>query len=77
MKTKEKLKLVTLGQQLSTVGTEYRLAQIGLEHMIEEHGMTSPEAVEASGQCSSLALSFSALEEEFLAMLETAGFVPQ
>lgn len=65
MTTEKKLKLVTLGQQLSTIGTEFRLAQIGLEHMAEKHGLSSPQAVEASQLCSDLALRFTQLEDEF------------
>lgn len=68
MTEKDKIKLIALGEQLSTVGTEFRIAQIGLEKMIEEYGMSSRQAVEASQQCSDLALQFSDLEDEFLAV---------
>ena len=68
MTEKDKIKLIALGEQLSTVGTKFRIAQIGLEKMIEEYGMSSPQAVEASQQCSDLALQFSNLEDEFLAV---------
>lgn len=70
MTAEKKIKLITLGQQLSTVGVEFRIAQIGLEKMVNQHGMSSPEAVEAAKQCSDLALRFSQLEEAFLALLE-------
>ena len=45
---------------------EFRIAQIGLEKMVEEHGLASPEAGEASILCGDLALRFSEAEEEFL-----------
>lgn len=64
-----KIKLVTLGQQLSTVGTEFRVAQLGLEKMVEQHGLSSGQAAEASGLCSTLALNFAQLEEEFFHLL--------
>lgn len=64
-----KIKLVTLGQQLSTVGTEFRVAQLGLERMVEQHGLSSGQAVDASSLCSTLALHFAQLEEEFLQLL--------
>lgn len=68
MTVEERIKLVTLGQQLSTVGAEFRIAQLGLEKMVEQYGMSSDQAVDAAGQCSGLALRFSELEEEFLAL---------
>lgn len=68
MKTEDKQKLLALGQQLSTTGVEFRIAQLGLEKAVEQHGMSSPEAGEASALCSDLALRFSRLEEEFLAL---------
>lgn len=71
MTLEKKNYLILLGQQLSTTGAEFRLAQIGLENMVEQHGMSSQEAVEASALCSTLALRFSALEEEFLSLLPT------
>lgn len=68
MTAEERIKLVTLGQQLSTAGTEFRIAQLGLEKMVQQYGMSSDQAVDAAGQCSGLALRFSELEEEFLAL---------
>lgn len=62
-------KLLRLGQQLSTIGAEFRLAQIGLEKAIEAYGMSSPEAVEASRTCSDFALRFMTAEEEFISLL--------
>ena len=56
--------------QLSTLGVEFRMAQIGLEKTVEEHGAVSPEAVEASRLCSALALRFTEAEEKFCALLE-------
>lgn len=69
MTEKDKAKLVELGQQLSTLGVEFRMAQIGLEKIVDKYGMSSPEAVEASGICSQLALRFAEAEEEFIALL--------
>ncbi|MEY8232957.1 hypothetical protein AALA82_15220 [Oscillospiraceae bacterium 50-16] len=69
MKT-EKQKLQALGQQLSTLGVEFRLAQIGLERAVEQFGLSSQEAVEASQMCSILALRFTEAEEEFCSLLE-------
>ena len=57
MTEKDKSRLLELGQQLSTLGTEFRIAQLGLEKAV---------AREASDLCSSLALRFSEAEEEFL-----------
>ena len=45
-------KFLCLGQQLSTIGAEFRLVQIGLEKAIEAYGMSSPEAIEVSRICS-------------------------
>lgn len=73
MTLEKKSDLVLLGQQLSTTGAEFRMAQIGLENMVEQHGMSSPEAVEAAELCSTFALRFSDLEEEFLSLLP-AGY---
>ncbi|MCI9155922.1 MAG: hypothetical protein HFF44_03150 [Lawsonibacter sp.] len=69
MTEKEKTRLVEIGQRLSTLGVEFRVAQMGLEKMVDEHGMSSPEAVEASGICSRLALCFAEAEEEFISIL--------
>lgn len=69
MTSEAKSKLIFTGEQLSTVGVEFRLAQIGLEKMVEQHGMNSPEAAEASALCGTLALRFSALEDEFWSIL--------
>ncbi len=70
MTKKDRERLLELGQELYTLGTEFRLAQIGLEKMVERHGLCSPEAEEASGLCGSLALHFSQAEEEFLTLQE-------
>ena len=67
---KDKSRLLELGQQLSTLGTEFRIAQIGLEKAVEAHGLSSPEAKEASDLCSLLAMRFSEAEEGFLALKE-------
>lgn len=72
MTEKEKARLLELGQELSTLGVEFRIAQIGLEKMVEEHGMCSPEAGEASILCGDLALRFSRAEEEFSALRDKA-----
>lgn len=66
MTAEEKIKLVTLGQQLSTVGAEVRIAQLGLEKMVDQYGMSSDQAVEAAQAHSTLCLRFSELEEEYL-----------
>ena len=68
MTKKEKERLLELGQELTTLGVEFRLAQLGLEKMVEEHGLGSPEAVEASDLCGVLALRFSEAEEEYLSL---------
>jgi len=68
MSIKEKIKLISLGEQLSAVGTQFRLAQIKLEKVVEKYGMSSDQAVKASQRCSDLALRFSDLEENFLAL---------
>ena len=44
MTEQEKIRLLELGELLSTLGVEFRIAQIGLEKMVEEHGLASPEA---------------------------------
>ena len=56
MTEQEKSRLLELGERLSTLGVEFRIAQIGLEKMVEEHGLASPEAGEASILCGDLAL---------------------
>ncbi len=69
MTDKDKIRLVELGKQLSTLGVEFRIAQMGLEKMVDKYGMSSPEAVEASGVCSQMALRFARMEEEFIAVI--------
>ena len=66
MTEQEKSRLLELGERLSTLGVEFRIALIGLEKMVEEQGLASPEAGEASILCGDLALRFSEAEEEFL-----------
>ena len=66
MTEQEKSRLLELGERLSTLGVEFRIAQIGLEKMVEEHGLASPEAGEASILCGDHARRFSEAEEEFL-----------
>ena len=44
MTEQEKSRLLELGERLSTLGVEFRIAQIGLEKMVEEHGLAAPEA---------------------------------
>lgn len=68
MTEQERERILELGQRLSTLGVEFRLAQLGLEKMVEEHGMSSPEAAEASVLCGRLALRFSEAEEEYLSL---------
>lgn len=68
MTKKEKERLLELGQELASLGAEFRLAQLGLEKMVEEHGLGSPEAAEASDLCGVLALRFSEAEEEYLSL---------
>lgn len=66
MKDRDKNRLLELGQTLVLLGVEFRLAQIALHRVIDEHGMTSPEAIECSQLCGALSLYFSDSEEEFL-----------
>ena len=49
---------------------------MGLEKMVDKYGMSSPEAVEASGVCSQMALRFARMEEEFIAVIteEISGY---
>lgn len=68
MTQQERERILELGQRLSTLGVEFRLAQIGLEKLVAEHGLGSPEAAEASDLCGLLALRFSAAEEEYLSL---------
>ena len=42
MAEQEKIRLLELGELLSTLGVEFRIAQIGLEKMVEEHGLGAP-----------------------------------
>ncbi|NBI66780.1 hypothetical protein D1646_08110 [Pseudoflavonifractor sp. 60] len=55
---------------LASLGAEFRMAQIGLDKSIEDHGMSSDEAVACARLCSTIALHFSEAEEEFLAVKE-------
>ena len=73
MTAEDKIKLVTLGQQLSTVGVEVRMAQIGLKHVVETYGMHSEQTVTALHQYQELASYFAQLEQEFLALKEKYG----
>lgn len=68
MTEQERERILELGQRLSTLGVEFRVAQIGLEKMVEVHGLGSPEAVEASDLCGMLALRFGEAEEEYLSL---------
>ena len=68
MTMQERIKLVTLGQQLSTLGVEVRMAQIGLKNVVETYGMHSRQTVEALHLYQELATQFEHLEQEFLAL---------
>lgn len=68
MTQQERERILELGQELTTLGAEFRIAQIGLEKLVAEHGLGSPEAVEASDLCGVLALRFSKAEEEYLSL---------
>lgn len=68
MTEQERKRILELGQRLSTLGVEFRIAQLGLERMAEEHGLGSPEAVEASNLCGVLAVRFAEAEEEYLSL---------
>lgn len=68
MTEQERERILELGQRLSTLGVEFRLAQIGLEKLVAEHGLGSPEAAETSNLCGLLALRFSKAEEEYLSL---------
>ncbi len=70
MTMQERIKLVTLGQQLSTLGVEVRMAQIGLKNVVETYGMHSRQTVEALHLYQELATQFEHLEQEFLALKE-------
>ncbi len=70
MTMQERIKLVTLGQQLSTLGVEVRMAQIGLKNVVENYGMHSRQTVEALHLYQELATQFEHLEQEFLALKE-------
>ena len=70
MTMEERIKLVTLGQQLSTLGVEVRMAQIGLKNVVETYGMHSRQTVEALHLYQELATQFEHLEQEFLALKE-------
>lgn len=73
MTTEEKIKLVTLGQQLSTLGVEVRMAQIGLKKTVDTYGMRSMQTVEALHLYEELAAQFERLEKEFLALKAKYG----
>lgn len=73
MTTEERIKLVTLGQQLSTLGVEVRMAQIGLKNVVATYGMHSKQTVKALYLYQELAAQFECLEKEFLALKEKHG----
>ena len=65
----EKLQqLVRLGKKLSSVGSELRLAQKGLEKMADDYGLSSPQAIDFSKHCDKLSSRFTALEDDYLAL---------
>ena len=66
MTTEDKIKLITLGQQLSTLGVETRMAQIGLKRAVDTYGMYSEQTAAALHQYQELASRFAQLEKEFL-----------
>lgn len=70
MKTDARTRLLEAAQILASLGTEFRMAQIGLDKSIEAHGMSSEEAVACAQLCSTLALHFSEAEEEFMTAKE-------
>lgn len=68
MTKREKERLLYLEKQLSIVKSSFCAAQIHLEKMVEQHGISSPEAGDASALCGLLALRFSETEEELTAL---------
>ena len=61
MTIEDKIKLVTLGQQLSTLGVEVRMAQIGLKNVVKTYVMHSKQTVEALHLYQELAAQFTQL----------------
>lgn len=74
MNTENHNKLLHLGRDLFLLGGQFSQAQEALNQAVEAHGLSSPEAVAASQFCGTIAMQFSALEEQFLALLEDEGF---
>lgn len=68
MTKREKDRLLYLEKQLSIVKSSFCAAQIHLEQKVEAHGMSSPEAGEASALCGLLTLRLSEIEEELTAL---------
>lgn len=69
MSTVEKTQqLVRLAKKLSSVGSELRLAQMGLEKMADDYGLSSPQAIDFSKRCDELSSRFTALEDDYLAL---------
>lgn len=68
-------KLEELWQEMVKLDAEYELAEQGLNMVVEEHGLSSPEAVEASQRLSSLGLRLFRIDAEYTARLKWAGWI--
>lgn len=73
MTSEKKNQLLQLGRDLFLLGEQFSQAQARLDLAVGEHGLSAPEAVAASQLCSTIALQFTALEEQFLSLLQDEG----
>lgn len=68
-------KLDELWNEMVKLDAEYELAERGLDLAVEEHGLSSPEAVEASQRLSGLELRLMRIDAEYTARLKWTGWI--
>lgn len=73
MEPERKKEFLYLGRDLFLLGEQFSQAQARLDLAVGEHGLSAPETVAASQLCSTIALQFTALEEQFLSLLQDEG----
>lgn len=68
-------KLEELWREMVKLDAEYELAERGLNLAVAEHGLSSPEAVEAVRRLDQLGTRLTRLDAEYTARLKWAGWI--
>ena len=68
-------KLEELWREMVQLDAEYELVERGLDMAVEEHGLSSPQAVEAARRLDRLGTRLTCLDVEYTARLKRAGWI--